>query len=75
MTQAFDNTTQRVIEAKFSKEARNKQEYVGTLRDIASQNIANSQWDQALDKIEAARAVIFELQQVKESENIPQFFL
>jgi hypothetical protein len=64
MTLAFDSTTQRIIEAKFSKEAKNKQEYVATLRDVANQSIAKEQWDQALDKIEGARAVIFELQQV-----------
>lgn len=60
----FDNTTQRIIEAKFSKEARNKQEYIGTLRDVANQNIQHEQWDQALENIESARAALFELQQV-----------
>jgi hypothetical protein len=64
MSNSFDSTTQRIIEAKFSKEAKNKQEYVGTLREIANQCISHDQWDQALDKLEAARAVIFELQQV-----------
>lgn len=50
-----------IIVAKFSKEARNRMEWVGTLKGIAAQNVKNTQWDQALDKIEEARTKIQEL--------------
>lgn len=39
-------------------------DYVSTLKSTASDNQEKEQWDQALDKIESARQVIFELSQV-----------
>lgn len=39
-------------------------EYANTLKGIAQFNQEKEQWDQALEKIESTRQVIFELQQV-----------
>jgi hypothetical protein len=53
-----------IAERKSIKAARNKMEYAGTLKGVAQDNLDKEQWDQALDKIEATRQIIFELQQV-----------
>lgn len=55
----------QVAENKFGKEARNKVEYVGTLRGSAAEFMNNASWDLALGKLEEARSSIHELNQVR----------
>lgn len=60
----LDKIEQQVTENKFGKEARNKQEYLGTLRSVAQDFLQKDQFDSALHQVEAAKQVISELTQV-----------
>lgn len=55
---------QDIVEKRFGKEVKNKMDWVNTLKGVASQFAENGQWEQALEKIEAALQIIFELTQV-----------
>lgn len=64
---ATERTTkleQQVNESKFNKEAKNKMDYVATLKSSASSFLFRELWDQANTKLEEARAVLNELSQV-----------
>lgn len=39
------------MQRKFTKLAKNKLEWLGTLRSVAKQSVEVDQWDQALDKV------------------------
>jgi hypothetical protein len=58
---SLDKLVQEVYMGKYSKDAKNKIEYLGTLHTTATQNLKVEQWDQATDKIEDARKRISEL--------------
>jgi hypothetical protein len=60
----FEKIEQRVVEQKFGKEAKNKMEYVGTLKGVAFECSQKEQYDQAITKIEEANTALAELQEV-----------
>lgn len=53
-----------IIEKQFGKEVKNKMDWVNTLKGVAIQCAGLDQSEQALEKVEAALQVIFELSQV-----------
>jgi hypothetical protein len=55
---------QEVAEKTVGKEARNKQQYLGTLKGVALDNLQKEQFDAAMDKVEEAKQIIAELNQV-----------
>jgi hypothetical protein len=50
-----------IVVGKYSKEARNKMEWLNTLKNTAAQCVKVDQWDQAIDKIEEAKTKLEEL--------------
>lgn len=54
----------QIVENKYNKEAKNRVQYFGTLKQIANEHVQKEQWDQALDKLEAARQVVSDLNEV-----------
>lgn len=62
----LDKIEQAVTENRFGKEARNKQEYLGTLKNVAFDSLQKEQFDAAIEKVEAAKNVISELSQVNQ---------
>lgn len=63
-TRELNSLYNNTIEKKFSKEAKDKMEYVGTLTSTAGQFADKDQFDQAIGKIEEARDAINVLRQV-----------
>jgi hypothetical protein len=53
-----------LVAQQFGKEAKNKMEWLTTLKNVATQCMEKDVWDQALDKLEAALQVIYEITQV-----------
>lgn len=62
--EALNKIETRIRETKFSKEIKNKSEWVGTLLGVSRQHIDAEQWGQAVDKIEQIRTILSDLQQV-----------
>lgn len=66
LSASLTKVQQQIAENKFGKEARNKIEYVGTLKGQVTEFLNTSQWDQALGKLEECRTNIAELNKVRE---------
>jgi hypothetical protein len=64
MAYTLDKFMLQVNEQKFGKEAKNKVEYLGTLKNVANDFMSKEQWDQALDNLEKARSLLAELSEV-----------
>jgi hypothetical protein len=65
-TAFFSKIEEDIVTAKFTKVAKNKMEWVTTLKSVAEQC---AEKDQAIDKIEEARTALYEL-----SSNVRSFF-
>lgn len=63
----LDKIEQQITENRFGKEARNKQEYLGTLKSVALDFLQKDQFDSALHQVETAKQLISELTQVNMS--------
>lgn len=63
-TKVIEQGELQIIENKYNKEAKNRVQYFGTLKQVANDNVQKEQWDQALDKVEAARQVVSDLNEV-----------
>lgn len=63
-TAAFDNIEQQIVEKKFSKDSKNKMDWVNTLKSTAGTFLFREQWDSALEKIEEAKNVVATLSEV-----------
>lgn len=61
---SLDKFVVQVNEQKFGKEAKNKLEYLSTLKNVANDFMSKEQWDQALDNLEKARTLLAELSEV-----------
>jgi hypothetical protein len=55
---------QQIIENKYTKEAKNRLSFFATLKNVANDCVQKEQWDQALDKLEIARQVVSDLNEV-----------
>jgi hypothetical protein len=64
-TEKATKLEQQVNENKFNKEAKNKMDYVTTLKSSASSFLFRDLWDQANSKLEEAKGVLNELSQVR----------
>lgn len=53
----------QIVQRKFSKVAKGKMEWLGTLKNVAEQFLEQEQWDRVLDQVEQARGVILEITQ------------
>jgi hypothetical protein len=66
---ATERTTklqEQINELKFNKEAKNKMDFVATLKSSASSFLFRELWDQANTKLEEAKGVLNELSQVRD---------
>jgi hypothetical protein len=53
------------VEGKFTKDAQNKMEWVGTLVRVAADFSRVDSWEQATEKLEEARQMLHTLSQVQ----------
>lgn len=60
---ALDLLVEKVSSGRFGKEARNKMDYLKTLKGAAADHIKYSQWDQGVSKLEDCRTRAAELEE------------
>lgn len=64
ITKDIDALEKDMNEKRFTKVAKGRMEWAETNRNIAKQSLEVDKWDDTFDKIETARAILYELSQV-----------